>query len=147
MNSISNIKTTIDNNRKEAKELDARIDIIEAYHTQTQVSIAKINKDIEYIRLSVDKLLNKNNNLLNLSNVNISNVNDSINNNFYKTIHENLIDPFLKGEYGNIIKWKALKVLSEGNISTIYKAIDINEGKIIAIKRFNFLNFCDSKDN
>jgi predicted PurR-regulated permease PerM len=60
MNSISDIKTIIDNNRKEAKELDARIDIIEAYHTQTQISIAKINKDIEYIRLSVDKLLNKN---------------------------------------------------------------------------------------
>lgn len=60
MNSISDIKTIIDNNRKEAKELDARIDIIEAYHAQTQVSIAKINKDIEYIRLSVDKLLNKN---------------------------------------------------------------------------------------
>ena len=50
----------VDNNRKEAKELDSRIDIIEACHTQTQVSIAKINKDIEYIRLSVDKLLNKN---------------------------------------------------------------------------------------
>jgi len=60
MNTISDIKTTIDNNRKEAKELDSRIDIIEACHTQTQVSIAKINKDIEYIRLSVDKLLNKN---------------------------------------------------------------------------------------
>lgn len=60
MNSISDIKTIIDNDRKETKELDARIDVIEACHTQIQVSIAKINKDIEYIRLSVDKLLNKN---------------------------------------------------------------------------------------
>lgn len=72
-----------------------------------------------------------------------SNINEGLSNIQYKTIQENLTDPFLIGEYGNIIQWKAIKILSEGNISCIYKSLDLNDGKIIAVKRFNFSNLCD----
>jgi septal ring factor EnvC (AmiA/AmiB activator) len=45
-------------------ELDRRIDAIEAHHVETQVSLAKISKDIEYIKsenmkmaLNIQKIL------------------------------------------------------------------------------------------
>lgn len=48
------------------KDLDNRLDAIESSHIDTQVSLAKINKDIEYIKLQqqsismkIDELLNK----------------------------------------------------------------------------------------
>jgi hypothetical protein len=59
MGRINDIKTMVDDAKSESKVLDGRVDIIEACHTETQVNIAKINKDIEYIRLSIDELLNR----------------------------------------------------------------------------------------
>ena len=60
------------------------------------------------------------------------------NNSMFKTIKETqIMDSFLQGEYGSLIKWKALEVLSEGRLSTIYKAIDLEEGRVIIVKRYN----------
>lgn len=59
MDRIQDIKIMVDDTKECSKELDSRVDIIEASHTETQVSIAKINKDIEYIRLRIDELLSK----------------------------------------------------------------------------------------
>jgi uncharacterized coiled-coil protein SlyX len=56
MDVINNIKLCIDDRKKDCQELDNRLDIIEARHTDTQISIAKINKDIEYIKLEQDKI-------------------------------------------------------------------------------------------
>lgn len=64
-------------------------------------------------------------------------------NSMFKTMKETqILDPFLHGEYGSIIKWKALEIISEGTASTVYKAFDLNEGKFITVKKYH----CISED-
>lgn len=66
-------------------------------------------------------------------------------NSMFRTIKDSSsLDPFLKGEYGSLIVWKALEIVSEGSSCTIYKALDLNEGKIFAVKKYNNVN--DNKD-
>ena len=67
------------------------------------------------------------------------------NNSMFKTIKETqILDPFLQGDYGSLIKWKALDIIFEGRLSTIYKAIDLESGRIITVKRYNC--FSEDKD-
>ena len=58
---VMEIKSMVEDNKKERvcqmEGLDKRLDIIEDCHTETQVNIAKINKDIEYIRLRLEEFL------------------------------------------------------------------------------------------
>ena len=61
------------------------------------------------------------------------------NSSIFKTIKEThgIEDPFIQKEYGIIIRWKALEIISEGRISTIYKAIDLNKGNFLVVKKYN----------
>lgn len=106
-------------------------------------SLNKLLKSNATINISSDCSKIRTQNSINISKDSSNIINEGLSNIQYKTIQENLTDPFLIGEYGNIIQWKAIKILSEGNISCIYKSLDLNDGKIIAVKRFNFSNLCD----
>ena len=47
----------IDRHDTELEEVKKRIDKMEECHTTTQVDIAKINKDIEYIKVKQDEIV------------------------------------------------------------------------------------------
>jgi Iap family predicted aminopeptidase len=56
MDRIKDVSSCIEDRKKECQELDARLDIIEARHLDTQISIVKINKDVEYIKMEQQKI-------------------------------------------------------------------------------------------
>ena len=63
---MKNLTETIDERRDDYVRLEERIKSVENYHTETKVVLAKIGKDIEYIKqennkmaINIEKILNK----------------------------------------------------------------------------------------
>ena len=64
---MKNLTETIDERRDDYVGLEERIKSVENYHTETKVVLAKIGKDIEYIKsennkmaINIEKILNNN---------------------------------------------------------------------------------------
>ena len=64
---MKNITETIDERKDDYVGLEERIKSVENYHTETRVALAKIGKDIEYIKqennkmaINIEKILNNN---------------------------------------------------------------------------------------
>lgn len=63
---MKNLTETIDERKNDNIALEERIKSVEDYHTETRVALAKIGKDIEYIKqennkmaINIEKILNK----------------------------------------------------------------------------------------
>ena len=63
---IKNLTETIDERKDDYVCLEERVKEVENYHTETKVVLAKIGKDIEYIKqennkmaINIEKILNK----------------------------------------------------------------------------------------
>ena len=64
-NQMKNLTEKIDERRNDYVGLEERIKSVENYHTETRVVLAKIGKDIEYIKsennkmaINIEKILN-----------------------------------------------------------------------------------------
>ena len=64
---MKNLPETIDERKDDYVGLEERIKSVENYHTETRVALAKIGKDIEYIKqennkmaINIEKILNNN---------------------------------------------------------------------------------------